>query len=281
MATPRIIVEGTEEDNEVVLNSQPTNSRGATPEKERDMFYTDDGIVEVVGVEMDVSEDVKQVDVESNNQTDGLPVVQADPATTPESEPDSVAQMDAVPAFELEPAPVRSDLLPDSETSSVTPQSEAVPTSGTIPMEVDIPEPTAQPEMLPFPEPNTDPAPQPIANAPSEHVPVEVDAPEQIEKDLREMTISGKPDPEPNDYDFQNDDSITEIDRMAIEKAVIGQGEIRYSRRKSAPRKDPITLRDEEEGPISITAALKKKYRPAAPKSPARRASIKIIPPDS
>ena len=283
MATPRIIVDETDQDNEVVLNSQPTNSRGVTPERERDVVYTEDGPVEVVSVETDVVPgDVKQVDVESANQTDGLPVVQAELATAAEPGPDSLVQTDAVPALELEPAPVQPDPLLDSEASSVAPQSDTVPTPGTIPMEVDIPEPTTQLEPLPLPESNRDPAPQPIASNPSEPVPMELDPPERIEKDLREMTISGKPNSESEEYDFQNDDSITAIDRMAIEKAMAGQGETRYSRRKSAARKeDSITLQDEDEEPISITAALRKKYRPAVPKSSARRSSTKIIPPDS
>src|SRR2546421_2283997 len=114
LATPRIIVEETDQDNEVVLNSQPTISRGVTPEREKDVVYTEDGSVEVVSVEMDVVPgDVKQVDVESANQTDGLTVVQAELATAPAPGPDSVVQTGAVPALDLEPAPVQPDPLPD------------------------------------------------------------------------------------------------------------------------------------------------------------------------
>jgi Ulp1 protease family, C-terminal catalytic domain len=278
LATPRIVAEEMDEDNEIVLNSQPTNSRGVTPEKDRDSIVTEDGIVEVVSVEVDPisgPETVKPVDLEPVAQTEGIPV-QPDPVPALETNSDSMAQADAVPALQPVSAPVAP--LTNSETNPVTPQSDAVPDPETIPMELDIP--NIQPDPLSVPQPSPNSPSRPIPDVPSEPVPMDLDPPEKIENDLREMPISGKePDPK---YDFQNDDSITEIDRLAIEKVISGQREIRYSRRKSAARKqDPITLEDEEEEPISITAALKKKYRPTTQKSPARRTSNKIIPPDS
>lgn len=188
LATPRITVDETSEDNDVIMNSQPDDPSDATSEI---LIDAEKGVA-VTGVE-------------------------ADPIPEPE------------PASRLEPIP--------------TPQLDSVPGRETSPMEID--------------------------------------APEELEKNLRRMSIASNPEAGQPDYDFKNNPDIDKADRIAIQKAQIP--EIRYSRRRTAAaarKDDPINI-DDDEGADSISALLKQKYNPPTTKSPARRASNRIIPPDS
>ena len=91
----------------------------------------------------------------------------------------------------------------------------------------------------------------------------EVTPPEQIEKDLRRMSISSHTDTAKLEHKtFETDISIDEIDRVTTRETMTGHSEIQYSlrNRSTTARNEESIDVDDEEQPSSISAAIKKRY---------------------